>query len=70
MVQQYFTTTTVLHSMTDNMFLIFNAKKQNYCINFDTFKLKMYHRSIIETMSMFFMFLFLLLRGQRMVSEW
>ena len=53
------------------VFLLFNAKKKNYCIDFDTFKLKMDRKIIIATIKMFFMLLFfILLRGQRMVSKW
>ena len=52
------------------LFLIFTVEKQNYCINFDTFKLKVHRRIIVATIPMFFMLLFfILLRGQRMVSE-
>ena len=32
-----------------HVFLVFNAKKYNYCIDFDTLKLKIFRRIIIVT---------------------
>ena len=65
MVQQYFTTTTALYSMTGIMFfLLYDAKNKVIVLSSIPFKLKMYRRVIIGTILMFFMpFLFIFLGG-------